>query len=262
MTNCLSDIQIEDALCGDADEAARAHLADCPACRDRLAAAQAVRGQLRATLGAAKAPSALVDRIRRMTVAAQPVDARPPVRFAARMLRHWRGLAAAAGLLVVLSVLAIMAFTRPTEAVAAQELIKLHEQNLAGQTDLLHHGTHDQSETYLSDTLGFKVAIPHDQGELRLRGCCVTRFLGQPAGNMMIAGPNGPVSVIVSNVNARELTTKVKIERDGRTYWVCPMKGFTTVAVQDGRLIYAAVGNETPDRLVAVLGDILSQHTP
>jgi hypothetical protein len=265
MTDCLDDIQIEEALCGQADEWVTAHLSLCSACHRRLVEAQAIRTQLRAAFQQVHVPQNLVERITQMTVGQgceAPAATAPrrgyPHRIP-RWMHHWGRLTAAACLILGVSLVALWQWTQPASASAAQELVRLHEQNLSGHMELMHE-SHDQDEAFLSNKLGYKVAMPRDKGELRMKGCCVARFLGRQAGNMVIHGSNGPISVIVSDVNENELKTKANIVKDGRTFWVCPMKGFHTVAVRNGGLIYCAVGDETPENLVAILNDILNQH--
>ncbi|HUX02787.1 MAG TPA: hypothetical protein VMY35_17635 [Phycisphaerae bacterium] len=82
--------------------------------------------------------------------------------------------------------------------------------------------------------------------------------LRRRAGNFIVDGPNGPISVTVSDANARQLATDRRISRDGRTFWVCPMEGFYTVAVEEDGLNYCAVGDDAPEHLVDLLDGILS----
>ena len=261
MTDCLDDIQVEDAACGPVEGAVANHLADCSACRERVAAAKAIRSRLQANFSAVAAPATLVGRIRELTV-----DSRSPtqrVRLAPRLLHHWGRWAIAASLVLGVSGIVFMHLHQPAEAAASQatrELVTLHEANLSAHGDMAHHGSHDQSEAYLSDQLGFAVSVPRDQGELRVKGCCVSRLLGRPAGNMIVDGPNGKITLIVSEVKADELEAKAQIVRGGRKFLVCQMKEFCTVAVQQGRLIYCAVGKDRPDDLVDVLVKVLDQN--
>lgn len=273
MTECLDDIQLEDALCGQCPPTAREHLAQCAACSRRLAEAQALRVGLRQAFAGVHAPAALVERIREQTVGATRGDGASAAPAVIHRLetcatnahhpwarRHWSWLAAAAGIMILASLGIVWQLSTPSPVAAAEELVKLHEQNLAGNTGMVAHESHDQDEAYLSDKLGYKVEVPHNQGELRMKGCCVARFLGKQAGNVVVEGPRGRVSIIVSDVNARRLMTREKIVRDGSTFWVCPMKGFYTIAVEHDGLIYCAVGDDTPGHLVDILADILRQH--
>lgn len=257
MTDCLSDIQIEDVLAGSADASASGHLETCAACRQRVEAAKALQQRLRGAFQSVHAPADAAGRIRAATVEKTPAHAerRRPRPWA---IRHWGTLAAAASLLVVASVILIASLGGPTSAeAAAAELVEIHQANMAGHGDLVTHGTHDQTQAYLHEKLGFKPAVPDETGENRIRACCVSRFLGRRAGNMVVEGPHGPISVIVSDANAKQLQTGRSIVKAGRTYWVCPMKGFFTVAVQEGRLIYCAVGEEEPQHLADLLDGIL-----
>jgi hypothetical protein len=265
MSGCLDEIELEEALAGQAGEQAAAHLAECETCRGRLGEARALRERLRGALREVHVPDASADRVREMTVGLTPVPANQPGETGTPsvrrpwLLRRWGVLAMAASLLIILSVVVIQ-MTAPTSAqAAALELVNLHKQNLGGHHALISHDSHAESQAYLTEQLGFQPAVPDALGRGRIRACCVSRFLGRQAGNLVVDGPNGTISVIVSEMNARKLMTDRKITRNGRTYWVCPMEGYFTVGVQEGSLIYCAVGNDTPEHLVDLLDEILSR---
>lgn len=261
MTDCLNDMQIEDVLAGSAEPEGISHVDACPQCRQRVEAAKAVRTRLRKAVGSIHAPLETVDRIRALTVGqpdkAPGRPARPPW-----VLRHWGTLAAAASVLIIVSLAVVVNLVGPTPAeAAASELVQLHQHNMTGHDDLVRHGSHAETQAYLTEKLGFTPAVPDELGNRRIRGCCVSRFLGRRAGTMVVEGPGEPISIIVSDANARPLQTDRSIHKDGRTYWVCPMQGFFTVAVQEDGLIYCAVGKDTPEHLAELLDEILSRHT-
>jgi hypothetical protein len=267
MTDCLNDIQIEDVLAGRGDEQARAHVRDCADCARRLDDAGATRHRLRAAFASIHAPRDAADRIRR-AIATRTADAPGEPAPAERrgrpwLIRHLGALSAAAALVIVVLLVAILQLSQPSLAqAAAAELVRLHQANLAGHSEMVALGSAEQTQAYLAGKLGFTPAVPDELGDRRIRGCCVSRFLGRRAGNFIVDGPHGPISVVVSDANARQLQTDRKISLGGRTFWVCPMQGFYTVAVQEGPLIYCAVGDDEPDRLAALLDGILSPADP
>ncbi|MCG3178215.1 MAG: hypothetical protein BIFFINMI_00540 [Phycisphaerae bacterium] len=248
MSDCLDDIQLEDALAGEPDAGAAGHLAACQACRGRLAEARELKTRLRQAFADVHVSPQAEARVRSLSASG-----------GRSLLRRWWPLAAAACLAAGLTVVAVMRLGEPAPAqAAAMELVELHRQNLAGGQGMQHESAAD-AQAYLRRELGFQCPVPDELGERRMKSCCVSRFLGRKAGNMVVQGPHGQVSLIVSDVNARQLQTGRKIEREGRTFWVCPMSGFRTVAVQQGGLIYCAVGDETPDYLAELLGDLLDR---
>ncbi len=261
MTPCLNDEQLEDALAGNPAPDASAHLAECAACRGRLADAVQLRDRLRNAFKSLHAPPELAERIAAATAGAPGRPDAPVSGHRSWGRRYWPSLAAAAAILAVASLAAVWPYLRPAPANAAvSELVRIHEQVL---NDPDQFATHDgvDAQAYLSRQLGFTPAVPDDPGDPRMRACCISQFLGAKAGAMVVDGPTRPITLVVAQVNGNPLRSSGRdIRKGGRTFWVCPMKGYVTVAVQEGRLIYCAVGEDSAEDLAAVLNRILDRR--
>jgi len=256
--NHLTDEQFEDLLQGGATEPA--HLAECRACRDRLAEHRAVRARLRSSFASVRADAALAERIRRSVgeprPAAAPRSLRRPSRVHHLSRFAWAGLAAAAAVIVAAAIPAILYFTAPSMAVAAQaELVRIHEGNLAAHHEFYTDADPAKLADYLKTHLGFEPATPRLGQGMAMRGCCVAYFRGSAAGSYVVDTPRGPISIIVVPQTPESLGLG-RVPGDGRTCWAGAFATNHIVAVRLGDYSYCAVGEVPQDLLTAILLDL------
>jgi anti-sigma factor RsiW len=243
----LTDEQFEDLLQGTAPEPA--HLAECPACRDRLAEQRAVRDRLRAAMSSVHADQALAERIRRSMVA--PASAtQEPRRF--RLSRAaWTSLAAAAIVMLALTA-GVFMISAPESAQA--ELVRIHEANLADGRNFFTSDDPAKLAEYLKTQLGFEPATPRlDQG-LNMRGCCVTHFKGQVVGSYVVGTPHhGLLSIIVVPQTPEQLRMDHQFTAGGQGFWSDTFATNHMVAVRLGDFTYCAIGEVPQDLLTQIL---------
>ncbi len=190
----LTDEQFEDVVQGLAPEPA--HLAECPACRDRLAERRAVRDRLRSAMASVRPDAALAERIRRATETARAVPtAAPAKRLAHRPLPRlaWASLAAAA--VILIAVTTILYLTAPNSAQA--ELVRIHTANLSASPGFYAEADPAKLAEYLKTELGFQPAAPQLGQGMAMRGCCVAHFQGHAVGSYVVKTPRGSLSIIV-----------------------------------------------------------------
>jgi anti-sigma factor RsiW len=246
----LTDEQLEDLVQGRAAEPA--HLAECPACRDRLSAHRAVRDRLRAAMTSVRADEALAARIRRSI----------PERPAARRLRlpriAWASLAAAAVLVAAISVLVYL--TAPNSAQA--ELVRIHEANLS--TPVGFHASDDPAELaqYLKTELGFEPAAPRLGQGMAMRGCCVAHFKGGAVGSYVVKTPRGSLSIIVVPQTPAQLGMDHAFQAGGKACWSDTFATNNMVAVRLGDYTYCAVGEVPQETLTQILLALGLGETP
>ena len=245
----LTDDQFEDIVQGKAAEPA--HVAECGACRDRLAERRAVRQRLQSAFGSVHASPALVARISRAAA-----ENRPPSRIRHLSRRAWATLAAAAAVLV-LAVPALMYFSTPNSAVAAQrELVSIHEHNLVAEHEFYSDADPDKIAHYLKTQLGFEPATPRLGQGRAMRGCCVAYFKGQTVGSYVVDTPRGPISVIVVPQTPGDLGMTGTFESGGKTFWSGAFARNSMVAFPLGGYTYCAVGEVPHDLLTSILLDL------
>jgi len=242
----LTEEQFEDVVQGRTP--APAHVAECPACRDRVAEARAVRARLQASFASVHAGAGLADRLRRATVA----EPRRTAKFL-RLPRLAWAMAAAAAILVV-AIPTVLYLTTPSAAAAAQrELVRIHTGNLSAQHDVLTGADPAQVAAYLKAQLGFDLATPRLGQGMAMRGCCVAHFKGQAVGSYVVQTPRGPISVIVVPQAPKDLGLTETFEAGGRTFWGGAFADNCIVATRLGGFTYCAVGEPAHDVLCEIL---------
>jgi glycosyltransferase A (GT-A) superfamily protein (DUF2064 family) len=245
----LTDGQFEDAVQGKAAEPA--HVAECQACRDRLAERRAVRGRLQSAFGSVHAGRALAERIGRSVA-----ESRPPSRIHHLSRRAWATLGAAAAVLV-LAIPALMYFGTPNSAVAAQmELARIHERNLTAHHEFYSDADPAKIADYLKTQLGFEPATPRLGQGMAMRGCCVAYFRGQAVGSYVVETPRGPISIIVVPQTPTDLGMTETFESGGKTLWIGAFARNSMVAFRLGGYTYCAVGEVPNDLLTPILLDL------
>ena len=252
----LTDEQFEDLLQGGAPEPA--HIAECQACRERLAEHRAVRARLRASFASVSAGESLAERVRRSARAARPEVSTKrhgrPSRVHHLSRFAWAMLAAAAAVIVAAAIPATIYLTTPNKAVAAQaELVRIHEDNLTA-----HHGFYTDADPakladYLKTQLGFEPATPRLGQGMAMRGCCVAHFKGQAVGSYVVETPRGPISVIVVPQSSEELGMAHPLQVQGKTFWAGSFAGNNMVTARLGDFSYCAIGEVPQDLLTQVL---------
>jgi hypothetical protein len=260
----LNAEEFEGLLSGQTAEPA--HLALCPACRQRLAQERATAARLRAAFESVHADTTLVERIRSQIRASgsttrsatrKPLAAQPAATLMARIPRWaWAGLAAAA--MLALIAIPIFLSLRPSSAMAAQaELVMIHDHNLTAGHEF--HGDSDPAKLaeYFRQKLGFVPAMPElDQG-MKLRGCCLARFRGEPVGSYVVDTTQGAISIIVTTGPALSCCQPGEISSHGRTMTVasCTCGHCNMASLRLNGYTYFALGDQTVphDTLVDLL---------
>jgi anti-sigma factor RsiW len=251
----LTEEQFEDVVQGRAPEAA--HVAECQACRERLAEARAVRARLRSAFASVHASAALAERIRGTLMGRPaPEAARGSVRRRViwRLPRlAWAGMAAAAAVLVV-AIPVILYLTAPNSAAAAQaELARIHAGNLAAHHKFFSDADPGKLADYLKTQLGFEPATPKLGQGMAMRGCCVAHFKGQAVGSYVVETPRGPISIIVVPQEPQAMGMTEHAEAAGKTFWTGAFAKNSMVAVRLGGYTYCAVAEVPQDLLTQIL---------
>lgn len=263
----LSDEEFEGLIGGQAAEPA--HLAECPACRQRLAEERAMAVRLRSAFESVHAGTALIERIRSQVRAAGAVPA--SVRKAPRAVGRgpklmamvpswaWVGLAAAA-LLVVLAIPLSMTSTTRSVAAAEVELARIHDHNLAPGHQFYSDPAPAALAEYFKKNLGFTPAMPELGHGMKLRGCCVDHFSGAPVGSYVVDTPQGAISVIVVNDAPESFSKAEQIAREGQTLWASSFGHCNMVSIRLNGYTYCAVGDQevSHDALADLLLRLLS----
>ena len=251
-----SDEQLDTILHGErpADE----HLAQCALCQDRLAERRAIGHRLRSAFDGVRAPEGLADRIRRQADETSPKGESTPAATTGRTIpfRRWLLPATAAAAVVLLAVSAILIFTTPESATAAQaELYRMHQHGLSPDTELHADANPEVLAGYLKNRLGFKPAVPRLGKGMSLRGCCVAHFRDKPVGSYVVDTPRGVISIIVVTESPESLGMKETIQRGGHAYGAGSFAKCEMVTVKLGAYTYCAVGEVSRD----LLADLLEQ---
>jgi len=251
----LADDQFEDIVQGRAPEPA--HLAECPACRARLAEQRAIRARLQASFAAVHADAALAERLRGAgeLLPAAERHARPSkVHHLSRFA--WATLAAAAAVIII-AVPAVIYLTSANPASAAQaELVKIHTGNLTAHHPFYTEADPAKLADYLKTQLGFEPATPRLGQGMAIRGCCLDHFKGEHVGSYVVDTPRGPISIIVMPQAPEALGMRGKVEAGGKTYWTGAFAHNNMVAVRIGTYTYCAVGEVPHDLLTQILLDL------
>jgi anti-sigma factor RsiW len=247
----LTDEQFEDVLAGAAEPS---HLAECGECRARLAERRAVRDRLRASFASVRPSAALADRVRQAAAGPAAVVSIQHKRRMARL--GWETLAAAAAVLVAVSIPAILYLTTPREAAAQEELAQIHEHNLMAHNEFYADADPAKIAEYLKTQLGFQPATPRPGQGLAMRGCCVTHFKGQEVGSYVVDTPRGPISIIVVPQNPKALGLTQTVQAGGQEFWTGGFATNNLVVARRGAYSYCAVGEVPHDLLTQVLLDL------
>ena len=256
----LNDNQFEDILAGRADEPA--HVRECPACREKLAAHGAVRGRLRSAFDNVQAGDELRRRVQssvKDSLATQQTAVAAPQARRLRLRPLWRPLAAAAVLLLAAIPLAIY-LSQPPAATASQEaLAEIHRHNMSSHGEkFFTAGDPTALAAYFREKLGFHPAIPHLDEGMALRGCCVRHFRGKIVGSYVVDTPEGVISIVVVTDLPKSLGMQQRVRHGGRTFGAGSFARCNMVTQRMGQYTYCAVG-ETPP---ALLADLLSRLVP
>jgi hypothetical protein len=250
----LADDQFEDIVQGRAAEPA--HVAECPACRARLAEQRAICARLRASFALVHADAALAERLRGAgDLRAAAGHARPSkVHHLSRFA--WATLAAAAAVILI-AVPAVIYLTTANPASAAQaELVKIHAGNLAPHHEFFTEADPAKLADYLKTQLGFEPAAPRVGQGMAIRGCCLAHFKGEHVGSYVVDTPRGPISIIVMPQAPEALGMHEKLQAGGKTFWADSFARNSMVAVRIGNYTYCAVGEVPHDLLTQILLDL------
>jgi hypothetical protein len=166
------------------------------------------------------------------------------------------------------AVLALMAIPitlslRPSSAMAAQaELVKIHEHNLAAGHEFYGDSDPAKLAEYFRQKLSFVPAMPElDQG-MKLRGCCLARFRGEPVGSYVVDTPQGAISIIVTTGPSLSCCQPGEISSHGRTMTVssCTCGHCNMASMRLNGYTYFALGDQTVphDTLVDLLLRLLA----
>lgn len=253
----LSDEQFEEVLGNPASQSQ--HLVECETCRRRLEDMRAVRARLGSAFASVAAPSNLAERIR--AAASGPLEATKPSSpvpprglWTPRLRRYIWPLAAAAAVLVVALPLAVfLSGPSPVQA-AQQELVSIHQHNLADG-----HGFYSEDEPaklaqYFKEKLGFVPAMPKLNQGMAIRGCCVAHFKEKITGSYVVDTPHGVVSIIVVSDQPEAVGLSRQGDRNGQPIWAGHMRKCNMAAVRNGGYTYTAVSEVPQEQLFQLLG--------
>ena len=236
------------------------HLATCRKCRDRIAARQALARRLRSAFASVHTGDDLKACVgRQLRTAPGPERGLAASARSGRLKtlrRHWRGLTAAAAVLLVALPLYLY-FSSPVSLQAVQEeLVDIHTHNLSDHREFFSDADPQRLAEYMRSQLGFTPSFPALGQGMKLRGCCVAHFRNRPVGSYVVDTLRGFISVIVVAESPQDLgMTRFQGNPDGirwtGSYARCNM---ATIAVD--QLSYCAVG-EVPHKTLMELLELL-----
>lgn len=260
--NHITDEQFEDILQG--KDVGPAHLRECRDCRDRLAEKKAIAERLRSAFSSIHADPDLAGRIRSKLEAGAPTKKiNQPIRLllpGRHRRRIWRGLAAAAAVLIILVPLGLYFGTASSARAAQAELVKIHNHNLSPDHEFYSESEPEKLAEYFKSKLGFNPRLPELGHGMALRGCCVKHFRGQVVGSYVVDTPQGIMSVIVVTDKPESLGIKGQFRKGGRTYWISSFAKCDMVFVRIGDYSYCAVGEISHDYLLDLLSRLLPEE--
>jgi hypothetical protein len=231
------------------------HLAQCPACRQRLEELRAVRQRLQTAFASVKAPSQLAQRLR-AAVQAQAETPRPIHVVPAWRMRVHRwipAMIAAAALLVAIPTFLFL--TQPSSAQAAQqELVNIHKMNLADGQHFYSEDEPAKLAQYFKDKLGFVPAMPQLNQGVAIRGCCVAHFQGQIVGSYVVDTPRGLISIIAVRATPAELNLTTQTSQNDLRIYQGTFATNQMAAVRVADYTYCAVGEVPQESLTQLLG--------
>ncbi|MCY2930374.1 MAG: hypothetical protein NTV86_12910 [Planctomycetota bacterium] len=246
----LTDEQFEDILAGGPCPEGLPH-ADLA----RLAQARALRLRLRGAFDGVRAEASLSARVQTALRGRTRGERTSPWR---RVAWRWIPAAVAAAALIVL-VPAVLRVAAPTPAAAAsaQDLVRIHENNLAAAGGFFPADDRERLLATLRDKLQFDpVALPTGP-DVKLQGGCLVRLANRQAGGYLLAVGDNRVTVIVSRDWPDDLGLSCSC---GQAHCTCYHKGRCSgcnlVSKRIGEYAYTVVGDAPPAQLQAILARI------
>lgn len=256
--NHLTEEQFEDIMQGVLEEPE--HLAGCYQCQERLAEKKALAARLSSAFNSVKADEQLAKKIR-ARLADKKVSKQvevPKLLWIARLQRiAWP--AAAAAVLVIVTIFGIYAISPSPAAAAQAELVKIYKHNISAD-----HGFYSEADPvklarYFKDRLGFVPSMPELVRGMSLRGCCVQHFLGEPAGSYVVETPRGVMSVVVVAEQPESFKMSKSFEHQGRVFWKSSFAKCNMVIVRFGDYSYCAMGEIPHEYLTELLSQLMSE---
>jgi hypothetical protein len=222
--------QFEDILAGQIEPPAELDEAD----RAALDEARAIRGRLQQAAGSLRPPADLAERVR-ATLATGDVD-RPGKTL--WFPRRWGAVAAAACVVAAMGVYLLI--TSPQQAVAQDDLYRIH------------HSALDQADPVeQADTL------PHLPPDCRYIGSIQSVFRNKPLQCLVVDMGGETVTILQLTDPPDSLGFSTRLQEGGRTWFACHYRECGMVATaRDGRS-YVAVGAADRASLMAVLDAFL-----
>ncbi len=250
----LSDEQIE-ALLGEGRE--DPHLRECPACRQRLAEARAVRERVRKAFASVEPPAGFAERLRR-SLQQPPVEDAPAAAERPRRplyIRLLPVLAAAAVLLIAIP--AGYEIFAPAPAAAA--LAQIHADGVAGRGGFRPETDVGRMTAYLAGSADVRPEAPTIcQRCSTLAGGCAAEFRGRRVPAYCITTPEGKVTIIDLAESPGDLGLERAGERNGLPVWTGEHDGTRLAATVFRGRTYVAVG----ELAAADMADLLTWAVP
>ena len=235
------------------------HLGECEQCKNRLNERKALAGRLRRAFSSVKPGADLVKAIRSQFGYDSTTHVRRFV-FKGIFEKHINRIlmpAAAAMILLMISIFGIYSL-QPDPAMAAKaQLIKIHEHNLSPGKEFHAEAEPAKLAAYFKDKLGFSPTIPKLGSGMSLRGCCVRHFNEEIVGSYVVDTPKGVMSMIIVTDSPESLGMAEKAQMDGQVIWKSSFAKCNMVTVRLGGYSYCAVGEISYDYLIDLLSRLM-----
>jgi hypothetical protein len=254
----LTEEQFEDIITGSAPEPK--HVSECEECRKALEEKRALMRRLRTAFASVKPDEEFVKAIRgkliRSAEKTQEVRRIKLFRAAPFKTIAWP---AAAAVLVIAGILAIYtASPRPAMAAPA-ELVRIHQNNVAGNHEFYSESDPQKLAEYLKNELGFSPSMPVPGQGMALRGCCVRHFRGQIAGSYVVDTPEGIISIVIVTDKPDSLGMESTLEQNGHVFYKASFAKCNMIATQLNNYSYCAIGEVTHEYLTELLSRLLPE---
>jgi len=261
--NHLTDEQLDALMLGEGVDSE--HLASCRQCRDQLASRLALAGRLRAALVSVHAGEDLKARLRQQFQATPGPESGLTGSARSRQLkmlrRHWRGLTAAAAVLLITLPLYLYVSSPGSLRAVQEELADIHAHNLSDHGEFFTDADPQRLAEFMRSNLGFTPSFPAMGQGMKLRGCCVAHFRHRPVGSYVVDTPRGYISVIVAPESPQDLgMTRFQGDPKG-IRWTGSYARCNMATIVIGKLSYCAVG-EVPHQTLMELLELLLPVDP
>lgn len=254
----LTEEQFEDIIKGSLPEPE--HISECEECKRALEEKKALTKRLRTAFTSVKPNEEFAANVRaKLISSAQAHEETSHVKSFRIIPFKTIAWPAAAAVLVITAVIGIyVAGPRPAMA-APVELVKIHQNNIAGNHEFYSESDPQKLAEYLKNELGFSPSMPVPGQGMALRGCCVRHFRGEIAGSYVVDTPEGIISIVIVTDKPDSLGMEKTVEQNSHVFYKASYAKCNMIATQLNNYSYCAIGEVTYDYLTELLSRLLPE---